>query len=348
VPPRALLVVVAVTLAFAIATSVRAAWAGELDAAPPDPIAEADALYAAAETDDAELRFARAADRYEASIAKAPSHRHAPRARARAEVLRRHAEADFVPYTRLERVRRDPELSSDPAALAALAEDARAFPPGLVRVEARMLAAEAYLGRLQRPADAVPLLREVVADPATDPLSGRLARRELVDTLQRLGDLDGAARAAKADGADPQLARTVAVQARRMYLHTTAIAALGLFFLAAAIGIGKRIGQSATEVKTALRGFATVTIAFALWSGVLGGLLASTYETGNAKPFLLFGAGLVPLLLLARAWGAVARGGDNRGWSRVGRAGISAASVVAAGFLVLESVDVSYLEGFGL
>jgi hypothetical protein len=107
--------------------------------------------------------------------------------------------------------------------------------------------------------------------------------------------------------------------------------------------------QSLAEVKKALRKFATVTIAFALWSGLLGGLLASTYETGNAKPFLLFGAGLVPLLLLARAWGAVAESGESKGrWSRVGRAGLSAASVIAAGFLVLESVDVAYLEGFGL
>ncbi|MDB4995280.1 MAG: hypothetical protein JWM74_2712, partial [Myxococcaceae bacterium] len=58
---------------------------------------------------------------------------------------------------------------------------------------------------------------------------------------------------------------------------------------------------------------------------------------------------LVPLLLIARAWGAVAGSGESTGrWSRAFRAGLSAASVLAAGFLVLESVDVAYLEGFGL
>jgi hypothetical protein len=330
-----------------MAFAAQPAWAaGELDAAAADPIAEANALYAAAENDDAELRFAQAADGYEASLAKAPSHRHAPRARARAEVLRRHAEGDFVPYTRLERVRRDPKLASDPVALAALAEDARTFPPGLVRVEARMLVAEAYLGRLERPADAVPLLREVIADPAADPLSAKQARRELVGALERLGDLDGAARAANVTGADPKLGHDLEVQARRRFMHTASIVALGLFFVGAAVGIGRRLRRSAAEVSAALRKFATVTIAFALWSGVLGGLLASTYETGNAKPFLLFGAGLVPLVLLARAWGAVA-GGDSKG-PRVARATLAAASVIAAGFLVLESVDVAYLEGFGL
>lgn len=324
-------------------------WAGALDAgAEADSITEANALYAAAEIDDAELRFAQAADRYEASIVKAPSHRHAPRARARAEVLRRHAEGNFVPYTKLERVRRDPQLSNDPSALAGLALEAGAFPPGLVRVEARMLVAEAYLGRLDRPADALPLLREVVADPAADTLSARQARRELVGALERMGDLEGAARAANAEGADPQLGRNVATQARRRYMHIASVAALGFFLCAAVIGIALRLRQSLTEVTTALRRFATVSIAFALWSGLLGGLLASTYETGNAKPFLLFGAGLVPLLLLARAWGAVA-GRESQGrWSRVGRAALSASSVIAAGFLVLESVDVAYLEGFGL
>jgi hypothetical protein len=210
-----------------------------------------------------------------------------------------------------------------------------------------MLVAEAYLGRLERPADALPLLRDVVADPAADPLSARQARRELVGALERLGDFEGAARAANAAGADPELGHKLAIQARRRYMHIASIAALGLFLGAAAVGIGRRLQQSAAQVKAALRKFATVTIAFALWSGVLGGLLASTYETGNAKPFLLFGAGLIPLLLLARAWGVVAGGASGRA-SRVARATLSAASVVAAGFLVLESVDVAYLEGFGL
>ncbi len=361
-PPR-VLVIVAFGLALAILVSARAAWARAADpsdasaasnpsdasAAASNAIEEANALYVAAEKDDAELRFAQAADHYEASIVKAPSHRHAPRARARAEVLRRHAEGDFVPYTKLERIRRDPNLSNDPTTLDALALEARTFPPGLVRVEARMLVAEAYLGRLERPADALPLLREVVADPAADALSARQARRALVDALERRGDLQGAARAANADGADPQLARNVALQARRKYVHIASVTALGLFLAAAVIGIALRLRRSIAEVKQALRSFATVTIAFALWSGLLGGLLASTYETGNAKPFLLFAAGLIPLLLLARAWGAVAGSGDGQGhWPRVGRAGLSAVSVIAAGFLVLESVDVTYLEGFGL
>ena len=77
------------------------------------------------------------------------------RAGDRAEWLRSRSEGDFVPLTRLEKLRRDPAQSSDPAAVDGLAHDADSFPPGMVRVEARMLVSEAWLGRLHRPDDAI-------------------------------------------------------------------------------------------------------------------------------------------------------------------------------------------------
>ncbi len=89
-----------------------------------------------------------------------------------------------LPLATLEHVRRHPELASDPAAVEALAHEAERAPqPGLVRVEARMFVAEAWLGRMHRPADALAQLHAVSDDPEADPLTSRLAEREIVDTL---------------------------------------------------------------------------------------------------------------------------------------------------------------------
>ena len=94
-----------------------------------------------------------------------------------------------------------------------------------------------------------------------------------------------------------------------------------------------------------MRTFARVVVPFAAWAALVGGVLASEYEAGNARPFLLLGAFVVPLTLLARAWGAA---GSAARAARVARAVVAASSVAAAAFLLLETLDVTYLEGFGL
>jgi hypothetical protein len=88
-----------------------------------------------------------------------------------------------------------------------------------------------------------------------------------------------------------------------------------------------------------------VAILFAVYVACAGGWLASAYESGNGAPFFLFGAAAFPLVLLARAWGAV---GSTTAPARVLRAGVCATSVLAAAFVLLYAINPTYLEGFGL
>ena len=314
----------------------------EKAAASEDVDASAQATYFLAEMDDEDLLFARALERYRASVLRSPSHRYAPRAMTRADLLRRHAEGDFAPYVRLEQVRRDPALANAPEAIDALARDAESFPPGLVRVEARTVVAEAYLGRMHRRTDGITVLRKVVNDPAADPLTVRQASRELVDALVAEGDLAGAAEAAHAG--DPKLARDVRTLVRRRNMHVGAISALSVFAILA-VGVVARARSRLPVVGLAVRSWTKIALPLVAWMTIVGGMLASQYERGRALPFVLLGAAVFVLTVLARAWGAA---GSRAPVAKAVRAVLSAASVVAAAFLVLESLDTGYLEGFGL
>lgn len=311
-------------------------------AASADVDASAQALYFLAEMDDKDLLFARALERYKASVARSPSHRYAPRAIARADLLRRHAEGNFAPYARLEQVRRDPALANAPEAIDALAHDAESFPPGLVRVEARMVVAEAYLGRMHRRDDGITVLRQITKDPAADPLTVRQASRELVDALVASGDLAGAAAASRSG--DPRLGEEVKTLARRKNLHWIAIAALTAFALVAAVVLARGRSRRAA-VAQAVRSWTRIALPFVAWMAILGGMLASQYESGHALPFALLALAVFVLTLVARASGAA---GSNAPAAKAARAVLAAAGVMAAAFLVLESVDTGYLEGFGL
>jgi len=299
-------------------------------------------LFDRAEAEDTALDFARAAADYDAAAARSPSSPAALRARARARVLREHGEGGFGPYAHLERVRRDPALASDPAALDDLAHLADGFPPGPVRVEARALVAEAYLGRLHRRRDAIPLLRHIADDPAADTLSARHARHQLVTALLDEGDLDGAR---DASGAEADLVRDVRTALVRRRLHVASVVTLAAFALFAARAILAARGRALPLAAREVRAVAVATLGFAAWAAIAGGGLASAYESGNALPFALLGAAIVPLVFTARAWAAA---GEDHAAARAGRGALAAVSAFAAAFLVLESIDPAYLSGFGL
>lgn len=314
----------------------------------PDPNTAADALYQLASLDDQSFDFAAALAEYEACAARSPSSRWAPRAVVRASTLRGHAEGGFAPFVRLERVRRDPALADDPATLDALAHDAEAFPPGAVRVEAEMLVAEAYRGRMGRPRDSIVLLRKIVADPKADVLTSRQAGRELVDTLMAEGELDEAARTATELGPrlDSKVGVRVRLRLRQQVAHRLALGDLSLLTLLvlASLGLAWRRGALAS-VPRALGRVVLVAVGFATYSAIMGSVLATNYESGNAAPFLGMGAAMLPIVLLSRAWSAA---GSSSTAARVGRALLCATGIVAAAFLVLERIDPVYLEGFGL
>jgi hypothetical protein len=304
------------------------------------------ALYELAEMDEHDYRFASALARYDASIARDPSHRYALRARAHGDTLRTHSEGDFQPYSELEHIRRDRLASRDPIALAKLAADADGFPPGQVRVEARMLAGDAFLaqGDLAR---ALPLLDLVDTDSKADPILHHQAAHELVDTYLAHGNPEAAMQVAMRPNEDPTLAKTVARSIRRRRFGSISIVTLALFALASLVSIGRgAMRGKAGEISLNVKRFAPLAVAFAAWIALFGGILAASFERGNESPFIVLGLSAVPIFFIARAWSA--SGSESRA-ARLGRAALTAACVAATAFVVLTWVGGGvYLAGFGL
>jgi hypothetical protein len=304
------------------------------------------ALFDLAEMDEHDYRFASALARYDASVARDPSHRYALRARAHADTLRAHSEGDFAPYSELEHVRRDRVASRDPVALAKLAQDADGFPPGQVRVEARLLVGDTLLaqGDLQK---ALPLLDLVDADPLTDPILHHQAAHELVDAYLLENDPEDAMKVALRPHEDPALLDTVKRSMRRTRARSGAVVVLALFVVVSGIAIARGIarGKSAGMLQ-AMKRFAPLAIGFAAWIAVFGGILATSYEKGNESPFIALGLAVLPIFMIARAWSAA---GAESSFVKIGRAVLSAASVAAIAFVVLTYVgNGMYLAGFGL
>src|SRR5580704_8769411 len=260
----------------------------------------AEAFFLLGQLDEDDLAFDKAIADDEASVAAAPQGRWAPRTRDRVAWLRARSEGGFAPLEKLERVRRSPVLADDPASIEGLSREADAFPPGTVRVEARMLVAEAWLGRLHRPDAAIAELRAVADDARADALTVRLAERELVDALSTSGRIDEAAAEARAhaDRLDTTFVAQVSRLVVRRAVRYGAIGVLVAFAALASAELGRAarlrpIGSAGAE----LRKMAPVAVLFVAFVAVGGGLLASSYESASASPFLGLGAAVLPLLL---------------------------------------------------
>ncbi len=301
-------------------------------------------LYFLGDMDDAAFDFAGAVAHYGASLARLPSSRYATRAAARKRELESHAEGGFVPLLRLERLRRDPVLSNDPAAIEALVRDADDFPPGPVRVESRLLAAEAYRGRLHRPDAELSVLWKVVRDPYADALSSRMASGEIVDAELDLGHIAAAERAVHDLGGaiDPRVAAKAARLVRRRAVHGIALVEMALFAGLLAVALLRR---RARGVLMRTRRVLPLATAFSLFAAGGGGLLAERYEAGSAGPFLMLGPTMLGAILLSRAWSAVGRSSVA---ARLARGAVSASSFLAAAFLLVERLTPRVLDGLGL
>jgi hypothetical protein len=249
---------------------------------------------------------------------------------------------------RLAQVRSDPDLSNDGTVLEDLAARANAAPATPVRAEARMVVAEAWLGRLHRTDDGLEMLRRVADDPAADALIAHLAERDILDALIAKGDISRAAREVRVHESqvDARFAKQVRKLERRVWLRAAALGELILFAALVALALvrAKRRRLLGTAFD-AVRGFAPAVVAFSAFVGIGGGLLASQFEAGDSFPFSLLGAAVAPLVVLGRAWSAV---GSVSAAARVGRAAVCAASTLAAAFVLLELCSPMYLEGFGL
>jgi hypothetical protein len=317
-------------------------------AANDDARSVGEAYLLLGQLDEDEGAFAKAIEDDEGALAAAPNTRWSLRARDRIDWIHARSEDSFRPLVRLESVRRDPAASSDPAAIDALAHDLETFPPGIVRVEARMVVAEAWLGRMHRPDDAVAQLRFVVVDPKTDVLTHRLAERELVDALAGEGRLDEAAAEARSHETmlDARFVRQVQQLVARRRIRRASVGILAAFGMLTLVALGRAAARGMLGVAgRALRDLAPVALPFVAFLTLAGGFLATKYEAGNATPFYLLGAAVLPLVLLARAWSAV---GSPSTAARTARSLLCAATVAATAFTVLDQLDPRYLEGFGL
>lgn len=308
---------IALLLTVAVSAEVRVARAsagpravGEANVAAPPPQREAtrsalertttaddqavvsEAYFRLGALDEEEAAFAQAVTHYRQSLAAKPvgsGVQWARNASKRIQWLRARAEGDFVPLARLHRFARDPALAADPEAIAALARDTEAFPPGIVRAESRMLVATAWLGPLHRPRDAIRLFRLVATDPTADGQNLRLAERGLVDALIADGQLDAAAAEAQAHAIhlDPEVVHRLQRHQRRRTLVRAARIEVAVFvgFLAVA-GWKRRRRRAAPRSPSNL-----ARITGALW-GAASVIAAAFVVLGALAPSYLERLGL--------------------------------------------------------
>jgi hypothetical protein len=205
--------------------------------------------------DEDEGAYARAFDEYQSCLALSPAARIARNIRMRVDWLKARSEGAFVPLSRLWAVRRDPAFSQDPAVIEAFVREADGFPPGIVRSEARMAAAEALLA-MRRGEEAMPLLVAVRDDPKSLGVTIGLAEGHIVQARLEAGKLSEAADEVDRRGAlvEPRQVAQVRRLVQRRTMHRTAIVGLGLCLVlavATAARAGRRRGVAAVAVDAA-------------------------------------------------------------------------------------------------
>jgi hypothetical protein len=329
-------------MSFAVFFAAHAAEAS----APDEPSTRELAREALAEAEraDTRLEFAEALAAYDRVATLDPSLPAAGVAAVRAQAIRARSEDAFRPLARLERVRRDPKLASDPAAIDALVVEADSFPPGLVRAEAYALGAEAYSTRLGQPDRAVPLWAKIASDGEADRVLVRSARSSLVAHHLARGE---GARALDAARPDEALVTKVIQTVRRRRLRFASFVVLTpvVVLTSGALVRAKRRGRTLVGILRRAGASIRLFLAFAAYLAIAGAALATGYEGGAGLPFLVFGAALVPLFAVARVWSVA---GSPRTSARVARAVLCGASALGTAFLVLERLNAGWLDGLGL
>jgi hypothetical protein len=189
-------------------------------------------------------------------------------------------------------------------------------------------------------------LRALASDHNNDVLLRRSAATRLVMGLADAGDYEAAEAAARAfaRNIDPQAVKHVRAVRRRGYVHVAAVGALGVAFgVLLTVLVARR--RSVMGALPTVRRVVPIVAFFFGYAGLVGGYLATTYENGSADPFLLFAAVMIPFTMILRLWSAV---GSPRLAARASRGVAAVAATLAVGFLVVEQVNPSFLEGFGL
>jgi hypothetical protein len=174
----------------------------------------------------------------------------------------------------------------------------------------------------------------------------RSAATRLVIAIADDGDLDAADAAAReyAKNIDPGAIQHVRALRRRRLIHLAA-------FVALTVTLGLAVRAFVTAYRrlpgalVAIRRVAPAVTFFVVHLGLLGGYMASNYENGSPLPFVLFGALLLPLLLILRAWSSL---GSARFAARLGRGCAAIAATLGLAFVVVEQTSPLFLEAVGL
>ena len=353
-PPRK--VVFALALGHALTAPGGLASAGDAGAPLPwatpgsaeDPEARAGALLLLGEAAEQRSSLEEAYALYMKASEASPRGPNGARARARIAWLDARTGEGSAELVRLESVRSDPGRAADPEVVLELARDAEGFHQALTRTEALLFAAEALTGRLGRETDGLRAYRAVARDPSSGADARRLAASRLVAWHGARREVAGARAALTLLGplADASLESAVLRLERRRAARRTALASLGLLGLGLATTLARSWRRGALgSARGPLRRSLGLALAFGGHVAIVGSGLAWYLSRASPAPILGLGAALVLLLVCARAWAAL---GSGAPLFRSARALVAAASVLGAGFLVLEWADPRYLESFGL
>jgi hypothetical protein len=187
------------------------------------------------------------------------------------------------------------------------------------------------------------LLDLVAGDPKADVLTARQAVSDLVTALVGRDDLDTALEVTHRYKrlAEPSAERNIQRRLRRRPMRLVAMANLVLVVGAGAVGLVRM----RRPVASAIARLAPMALAFAAFATLVGGFLASTYESSSPLPFAALLAPMFGVFLSARAWSA---SGSARLPARVLRGAACFTSIFAVAFLALDRMDPMYLQGFGL
>jgi hypothetical protein len=301
-------------------------------------VGPADDAYAEAQGAERTLDFARALAAYRRAFELDPAGPHASAARTRAEALEAQSEGGFGPLRALEAARRDGAILASPPRLEAFAREAEGFARGPVRDEARLLAAERLVRRLDAPGAGL-LVSKALADDASASSAARAQAALLaVEATAALEGDASAARLARRFGA-PTAEEARRYERRVWWRRGRASSAAVLGALAAASLAGAaRVGRAAW------RAYAAARVPALLVGAVIaaGASIASSLSPGASfEPFAALGAGVVAVdaavALVRRAW-------PGARWSRPLALAFGTLGVASAAYLALAWRDPLYLE----
>ncbi len=316
-------------------------------AAGDDPTVASEANLRLATLDEEEGALAKAVEHDRAAVAASPSSRWARTAKARMGWLADRSEGDFVPLARLMRVWSDRGFGEHADAVGAFAKEVESFPPGTVRSEARLFAADAWLHRLHEPEEGKRELLRVRDDPSSNTLSIAFAERDFAEELLAEGRLDDASVEVRLRAGELPAAFIEQVHARlrRRAFERAATGELAVFFACAlsALLLGHRRGVVAPVLRKLVPSRRRA-LGFAACALIAAGLVHSG-RAHSLAPALVAGAVAVPIVLLSWIWNAAGSSGPG---ARAARALFCGASVLAAAFLVFDALAPRVLARFGM